>query len=79
MASYSCLFKNFPQFAIIHTVKGFSIASEAEVDVSMEFPCFFYDPIDVGNFISVSSVFSKSNLYMPKPSLKDFEHYLARI
>ena len=77
MASYSHLFKNFPQFFVIHTVKGFSIANEA--DVFMEFPCFFYDPTEVGNFISGSSVLSKSNLYMSRPSLKDFEPYLAKI
>ena len=79
VASYSHLFKNFPQFVVIHIVKDFSIANETEVDVFMEFPFFFYDPTDVGNFIPGSSVFSKSNLYMSKPSLKDFEHYLARI
>ena len=47
---YSHLFKNFPQFVVIHTVKSFSIVSEAEVDVFLEFSCFFYDPVDVGNF-----------------------------
>ena len=80
----SHLFKNFPQFIVIHTVKDFSIVSEA-VDVFLEFPCFFYDPTDVGNLISGSSAFSKSSLYtwkfsvhvLLKPSLKDFEHYLA--
>ena len=69
----------------MHTVKGFGIVSEAEVDVFLEFSCFFYDPVDVGNLISGSSVFSKSILYiwkfsvhvLLKPSLKDFEHYLA--
>ena len=67
-----------------HTVKGFSIVSEA-VDIFLEFCCFFYDPVDVGSLISGSSAFSKSNLYiwkflvhiLLKPSLKDFEHYLA--
>ena len=53
---YSHLFKNFPQFVVIHTVKGFSIVKEA--DVSLEFPCFFYDPADVANLISGSSTFS---------------------
>ena len=65
--------------------KGFSIVNEAEVDVLLEFPCFFYDPTDVGNFISGSSAFYKYSLYiwnfsvhvLLKPSLKDFEHYLA--
>ena len=70
---------------MIHTVKGFSIVNEAEVDVFLEFSCFFYDPTDVGNLISGSSTFSKSSLYiwklsvhiLSKPSLKDFERYLA--
>ena len=83
MVCYSNLLKNFPQFAMIHTAKGFSIVSEA--DVFLELPCFFYGPIDVGDLISISSAFSKSNLYnqkllvhvLLKPSLKDFEHYLA--
>ena len=82
---YSQLLKNFPQFVVIHTVKGFSIVNEVEVDVFLEFSCFFYDPMDVDNLISGSSVFSKSILYiwkflvdiLLKPSLKDFEHYLA--
>ena len=55
---YSHLFKNFPQFVVIHTVKGFSVLSEAELDVFLEFSCFFYDPMDVGNLISGSSAFS---------------------
>ena len=82
---YSHLFKNFPQFVVIHTVKGFSIVNEAEIDVFLEFPCFFYDPMVVGNMISGSSSFSKSSLYiwkfsvhlLLKSSLKDFEHYIA--
>ena len=81
MVRYSHLFKNFPQFVVIHIVKGFSIVNEAEVDVFLEFSCFFYDPMDVGNLIS-SSASSKSSLYiwkfsvhvLLKPSLKDFEH-----
>jgi len=81
----SHLFKNFPQFVVIHTVKGFSIVNEAEVDVFLDFSCFFYDPMDVGNLISGSSTFSKSSLYiwkfsvhvLLKHSLKNFEHYLA--
>jgi len=80
---YSHIFKNIPQFVVIHTVKGFSIVSEA--DVFLEFSCFFYDPAEVGNLISSSSAFSKSSLYiwnflvhlLLKPSLKDFEHNLA--
>ena len=56
------LFKNFPQFVVIHTVKGFTVVNEAEVDAFLEFSCFFNDPMDVGNLISDSSVFSKSTL-----------------
>ena len=59
---YSHLFKNFPQFVVTHTVKGFSVVNEAEVDVLLEFSCFFYDPMDAGNLISGSSAFSKSGL-----------------
>jgi len=59
---YSHLLKNFPQFIVIHSVKGFSIVSETEVVVFLEFPCFFCDPVDVGNLISGSSAFSKSSL-----------------
>ena len=57
MVWYSHLFKNFPQFAVIHTVQGFSVINEAEVYVFLEFSCFFYDPTDVGNLISGSPVF----------------------
>ena len=82
---YSHLFQNFPQFVVIHTVEGFSIINEAEVDIFLEFPWFFYDPTNVGSLISGSSAFSKSSLYiwkfsvhvLLKPVLKDFEHYLA--
>ena len=77
--------KNFPQFVVIHKVKGFSIVNEAEVDVFLEHSCFFYDPTGVGNLISGSSAFSKSSLYiwkflvhvLLKPNLEDFEHYLT--
>ena len=73
------------QLVVIYTVKGFRIVSKAEVDVFLEFSCFFYNPMDVGNLISGSSAFSKSSLYiwkflvhiLLKHSLKDFEHYLA--
>ena len=58
---YSHLFQNF-QFVVIHTVKGFGIVNKAEVDVSLEFSCFLYDPVDVDNLISGSSAFSKSSL-----------------
>ena len=82
---YSHLFKSFPQFVVIHTVKGFDIVNKAEIDVFMEFSCFFYDSIDVGNLISGSSAFSKSSLNiwkfsvhtLLKPSLENFEHLLA--
>ena len=81
MVWYSHLFKNFPQFVVTHTVKGFSVVNEAEVDVFLESLCFLYDPADVGNLISGSSAFSKPSLYiwkfsvhlLLKPSLKDFE------
>ena len=79
------LFKNFPQFVVIHVVKGCSIVNEAEVAVFLETPCLICDPVDVGSLICGSSAFSKSSLYiwtfsvhiLSKPSLKDFEHYLA--
>ena len=87
MVWYSHVLKNFPQFIVIHTVKGFCVVSEAEVDVFLEFLCFFYDSMDVGSLISGSYAFSKSSLYiwkflvhiLLKPSLKDFEHYLASV
>ena len=83
MVWYSHLFKNFPQFVVIHTTKGFSIANEAKVDVFLKSPCFLYVPTNVGNLISGSSAFSNSSLniwklsvhILLKPSLKDFEHY----
>ena len=76
--------KNFPQFVVIHMVKGFSIVNKAEVDVFLKFSCFYYDAMDVGNLISGSSAFSKSSLYiwkfsvhvLLKPSLEDFERDL---
>jgi len=82
---YSCLSKNFPQFVMIHTVKSFTVVSETEIDVFLQFPCFFYDPTDVGDLISGSSAFSKSSLniwkflvhVLLKPSFKDFKHCLA--
>ena len=85
MAWYSHLLKNFPQFVVIHTVKGFGVVNEAEIDLFLEFSCFFCDPMGVGNLTSCFSAFSKSSLYilkfsihvLLKPSLKDFEHYLA--
>ena len=85
MVWYSHLLKNFPQFVVIHTVKGFGIVNKAEVDVFLELSCFFDDPTDVGNFISGSSVFYKSSLNiwkfmvheLLKPSLENFEHNFA--
>ena len=79
--SYSHLFKNFPQFVVIHTVKGFSIANKA--DVFLEFSCFFDDTADVGNLIPCSSAFSESSLNMwkftvhvlLKPGLEDFKPF----
>ena len=79
--------KNFPQFVVIHTVKDFSVVSEAEVDVLLQFSCFFCDPLDVGNLISGSSAFSKSSLniwklsvhVLLKPGLENFEHYFASV
>ena len=84
---YSHLFQNFPQFIVIHTVKGFGTVKKAEVDVFLELPCFFRDPADVGNLISGSSAFSKSSLniwkfsvhLLLKPSLENFEHYFASV
>ena len=87
MAWYSHLFKNFPQFVVIHTVKGFGTVNKVEVDVLLEFSCFLYDPMDVGNLISGCSAFSKSSLNiwkfmvhaLLKPGLKHFEHYLDSV
>ena len=82
---YSHLFKNSPQFVVIHTVKGFGIVNKAEVHVCMEVSCFSSDPTDVGNLISGSSAFSKSSLniwkftvhVLLKPGLENFEYYFA--
>ena len=87
MVWYSHLFKNFPQFVVIHTVKGFGIVNKAEIDVFLELPCFFSDTVDVGNLISGSSAFSKSTLNIwkftahvfLKPGLENFEHYFASV
>ena len=69
MVWYSHLFQNFPRFVVILTVKGFGIVNEAKIDVFMEFSCFFYDPTDVGNFNSGSSLFSKFRLNICKFSV----------
>ena len=82
---YSHLSKNYPQFVMIHTIKGFSIVTETEVDVFLEFSCFFFDPMDVGDLFSGCSAVSKSNVniwkfsvhILFKPDLENFEHYFA--
>ena len=87
MVWYSHLLKNFPQFVVIHTVKGFGIVNKAEVDVFLELSCFFNDPMDVSNLISDSSAFSKSSLniwkfsvhVLVKPCLENFERYFVSI
>ena len=87
MVWYSHLLKNFSQFVVIYTFKGFGIINKAEVDVFMEFSCFFDTPTDAGNLISGSSAFSKSSLniwkftvhVLLKPGLENFEHFLASI
>ena len=87
MAWYSHIFKNFPPFVVIQTVKGFSVVNEAEVDVFLELSCFFYDSTDVGNLISGSSAFSKTSLniwkfmvhVLLKGGLENFEHYFTSV
>ena len=87
MAWLSHLLKYFPQFAVIHTVKGFGIVNKAEIDVFLEFSFFFDDPADVGNLISGSSAILKSSLniwkftvhILLKPGLENFEHYFAKV
>ena len=87
MVWYSHLLKNFPQFILIHTVKGFGIVNKAEIDVFLELSCFFHDPADVGNLVSGSSAFSKTSLniwkftvhVLLKPGLENIEHYFTSI
>ena len=85
---YSHLFQNFPQFIVIHTVKGFGIVNKAEIDVFLELSCFFSDPVDhCGNLIPGSSAFSKASLniwkftvhILLKPGLENFEHYFTSV
>ena len=87
MVWYSHLLKNFAQFVVIHTVKGFGIINKAEVDVFLELSCFFDDPEDVGNLISGSCAFSITSLnirkfmvhVLLKPGLENFEYYFASV
>ena len=87
MVWYSHLFQNFPQFIVIHTVKGFGIANKGELDVFLELSCFFHDAADVGNLIPGSSAFSKTSLnirefmvhVLLKPGLENFEHYFTSV
>ena len=87
MVWYSHLFQNFPQFIVIHTVKDFGIGNKAEIDVFLQLLCFFDDPMDVGNLISCSSVFSKTSLniwkftvhVLQKPGLENFEHHFTSV
>ena len=87
MVWYSHLLKNFPQFVVIYTVKGFGIINEAEVNVFLKFSCFSYYPMDIGDLISGSSAFSKTSLNMwkfsihvlLKPDLENFEHHFASV
>ena len=85
MVWYFHLFQNFPQFIVIHTVKGFGILNKAEIDVFLELSCFFNGSADVGNFMSGSSAFSETSFniwkfmvhVLLKPGLENFEHYFA--
>ena len=77
MVWYSHLLKNFPQFVVIHTVKGFDTVNKTEVDVFLELFCFFDDPTDFGNLISGSSAFSKSSLNIWKFSVPNAEAWLG--
>ena len=85
MVWYCHLFQNFPQFIVIHTVKGFGIVNKAEIDVFLELSCCFDDPVDVGNLVSGSSAFSKTSLnnwkfvvhVLLKPGLENFEHSIS--
>ena len=87
MIWYHHLLKNFPQFVVIYTVKGFGVVSKAEVDVFLELSCFSDDPMDVGDFISGSAAFPKSSLniwrfmvhMLLKPGLDNFEDYFASL
>ena len=87
MVWLSHLFQNFPQFIVIHTVKGFGIVNKAEIDVFLELSCFFDDPVDVGNLFSGSPAFSKTSLniwkftfhVLLKPGLENFKHHFTSV
>ena len=87
MVWYSHLFKNIPQFIVMHTVKGFGIVNKADIDVFLELSCFSDDPADVGNLISGFSAFSKTSLnigkfivhVLLKPGLENFKHYFTSV
>ena len=87
MVWYARFFQNFPQFIVMHTVKGFGIVHKAEIEVFLELSCFFDEPTDVGNLISGSSAFSKTSLHiwkftvhvLLKPGLENFEHYFTSV
>ena len=84
---YSHILKNFSEFFVVHTAKGFGIVNKSEVDVSLELSCFFDDPVDVGNLISGSSAFSKTSFntwkfmvhILLKPGLENFERYFTSV
>ena len=87
MVRYALLFQNFPQFVVIHTVKGFGIVNKVEIDVFLELSCFLDDPADVDNLISGSSAFSKTSLtiwkftvhVLLKPGLENFKHHFTSV
>ena len=87
MVWYSHLLQNFPQFIVIHTVKGFGIVNQAVIDVFLKLSCFFDGPADVGNLSSGSSAFSKTSMniwkfmvhVLLKPGLENSEHYFTRV
>ena len=87
VSGYSHLLKNLPEFVVVHTVKGFGIINKAEIDVFLKLSCFFDDPMDIGNLISGSSIFSKTSLniwkftvhVLLKPGLENFERYFASV
>ena len=87
MVWHSHLFQNFPQYVVIYTLKVFGVVNKAQVDAFLELSCFIYDPMDVGNWISGSTAFSKSNLniwkfmvhVLLKPDFENFEHYFTSV